>query len=104
MDPFLIDLSLPDLLTLCEVNKEFNLYCMNDTVWKLRLIKEFPNYKDLIKPEDISWRDYYLYLTSTYNKTNIYENNEYKGYFYLPNVSLQNLKLNSDDLIIYVRT
>lgn len=79
----LITLPLQELLSLCTTNSNFYQACQNEYIWRLRLIRDFPHHNTLIKPDDITWRQFYLNLVSTHNFVRIYLDNNVK-YYYLP--------------------
>ena len=43
-----LELNLPDILRLCETNSKFNYaICLKDSFWLNKLLKDFPDYKQL---------------------------------------------------------
>ena len=57
------NLRLPYLINACSVDKRINSLCNNEEIWKKRLINEYP---DLTKPNDTSWKNFYLATVSKY--------------------------------------
>lgn len=67
-------LSGRDLLSLCQTNQAFAVACRDDQVWREKILDEYNNYYTY-KPDNITWRQYYLLLLQSHDVT-IFFNNE----------------------------
>lgn len=59
----LLNLPLHTLLNLCETNREINLLCQQDFIWRQRVNNEFPSEITHIPP-NTTWRQFYVSLQS----------------------------------------
>ena len=58
-----IDLDLPDIIKWCSINKRFNkLTCENDIFWMNKFYNDYGKYP---KNSDITWKEFYKYVTIT---------------------------------------
>src|SRR5581483_1248873 len=94
-----IILDLPDLLRLCQSNKEINRkLCKQDTIWDYKLKTDFNEYLDFqvrypnkFKPIfEKSKREYYIFLYQLNRIKTVWnlKNNLYELYYYLPKLNL----------------
>ena len=98
----LMQLDDKSLLQTCKVNMYVNTLCKNEDFWKIRFRKRFGN---VVKPEDKSWKKYYLYLLEEEKGINLYWGKEERpgihhsgqGGFYLDDKSG---KYNKEDLLL----
>lgn len=67
-------LSNADLGSLSRVNSYYYQLCRDENLWKSRILKDYPLYINF-KPVDTTYRDYYIFLTTS-PKIPIYRNNE----------------------------
>lgn len=59
----LSDMSDEDLINVCSVNSYLHNICNTESFWMNRLSNRFGNSVVQGKPEDITWKDYYLFLS-----------------------------------------
>jgi hypothetical protein len=86
-EALLISLPLENLLSLCSTNSQFNLVCQDEGLWRSRFINEFPLPNSFIKPNNMTWKQFYLYLATNNVSVEFYVNNHYVKNYYLPHIT-----------------
>ena len=80
-------LPLSYLSQLCSINTRFRNICLNDRLWELRTYYYYPN-KINQKPTEISWRQYYMDLTSVIRQVKVRVNPSRNNFVYLGEIDL----------------
>lgn len=75
LETFLPQLSIGDLLSLCSTDMRVSELCRNERLWFRKVFTEFPQWTDF-KPQDMSYRDYYLTLFQSPNLPVLLQNNQ----------------------------
>ena len=93
-DNILVETILPrmpinNLLKLCQTNKHIYELCSSPELWQEKIIYDYKSYYNK-KPENMTWQDYYIYLSIErqipifyryYRLFKIYNSNIYGSFF-----------------------
>jgi hypothetical protein len=69
-------------LNLCQINKQLNAVCNDETFWENKLKYDYPEYYDL-KPVYITWKQTYFSLAKGIKSFPVYFQNNLLGYIWL---------------------